>query len=137
MANTKLMQLIADDIERYKDSRKLVHASLFERLFKRSIPLSELHPNPDDEFAEPSIGPNGSIISEYTEKIKEYQRWQDDIFPEPILVQKMKPDGYMIINGHHRWAAAVQMGIPKIHAAIVNPRYVPDYSSDSQTGGES
>ena len=136
MAKTKLMQLITDDIDRYKGSRKLIHASLIERLFKHTIAVSELHPNPDDEFAEPSIGPNESVISKYMEEIKEDQRWQQEIFSGPILVQKMKPDGYMIINGHHRWAAAVQLGIPKIRAAIVNPRYVPDFSSDGQTGGE-
>ena len=30
---------------------------------------------------------------------------------EPIIVQRTKPEGYMILNGHHRWAAAVQTGM--------------------------
>ena len=41
---------------------------------------------------------------------------------EPIVVQRAKPDGFLILNGHHRWTAALESGIPKIRAIIVNPR---------------
>ncbi|MBP3241914.1 MAG: ParB N-terminal domain-containing protein [Oribacterium sp.] len=33
---------------------------------------------------------------------------------DPIIVEKMYPDGYMILNGHHRWAAATRLGLKKV-----------------------
>ena len=115
-----------------------VKAGVLHRLLTKKARCDRLHPNPEDEFCRPDVGPNYKIISSYQEmylqQIKNAQYYYDG---EPVIVERLFPDGYRIINGHHRWAAAVQMGIPKIHAAIVNPRYVPDYSSDSQTGGES
>ena len=45
-----------------------------------------------------------------------------DIFDEPVIVHKMQPDGYLILNGHHRWAAALKTGLDKIRAEIINPK---------------
>ena len=42
------------------------------------------------------------------------------IVNEPIPVEKMYPEGYMILNGHHRWAAALRLGQPEIPVKIVN-----------------
>nr|WP_330370146.1 ParB/Srx family N-terminal domain-containing protein [Butyrivibrio sp. MC2021] len=44
-------------------------------------------------------------------------RREDQI--EPIIVERMHPDGYMIINGHHRWAACAMMDM-KCNVSIVN-----------------
>ena len=31
----------------------------------------------------------------------------DELLEDPIVVEKVHPDGYMILNGHHRWAASM------------------------------
>ena len=49
-------------------------------------------------------------------------RFDEDVFPEPVIVHKMKPDGYMILNGHHRWAAALKTGLSKLRIEITNPK---------------
>ena len=36
------------------------------------------------------------------------------------MVERITPDGYLLLNGHHRWAAAIKTGLPKIHAEVVN-----------------
>ena len=39
---------------------------------------------------------------------------------EPVMVEKTRPDGYMILNGHHRWAAAYRVGLRKLKIKIVD-----------------
>ena len=39
---------------------------------------------------------------------------------EPVIVEKMHPDGYLLLNGHHRWAAALRVKSPAIAISIVN-----------------
>lgn len=38
----------------------------------------------------------------------------------------MLPDGYMILNGHHRWAAALQSGTGKVRIQVVNVTHDED-----------
>ena len=76
---------------------------------------------PDDEFADPSIGPCDRIIDEYIDVIREMNYQSDYIFEEPILVNKMACGEYLILNGHHRWAAALKAGLSKVRASLVNP----------------
>jgi len=42
-------------------------------------------------------------------------------FEEPIMVAKMDHGDYMIVNGHHRWAAAIKVGLDKVRVIVVNP----------------
>ena len=44
--------------------------------FVRSVSCSKLHPNPNDEFCDPEIGPNYSIISCYE---GDYRRIREDM----------------------------------------------------------
>ena len=37
------------------------------------------------------------------------------------MVAKLSDGDYMIINGHHRWAAAIKMGLDKVRVVIANP----------------
>lgn len=41
-------------------------------------------------------------------------------FEEPLTVEKIRPDGYLLLNGHHRWAAAMRMGVRRAPIHIVN-----------------
>ena len=98
-----------------------VKASLAERLTTRHLSMEKLHPNPDDEFAFPDIGPNYQIISKYVEDIMTAYRMKLEPFDDdPIIVEKLRPEGYLILNGHHRWAAAMRCQIKRVPIKIIN-----------------
>ena len=116
-----LLEKIREDLELYDGTRELVRAGLLERLFVKSAPPSKLHVNPEDEFCDPNIGPNNEILQKYSSGIRENGYLGERPFREPIEVAKMKPDGYMILNGHHRWLAAVKKNLKKVPIRIMNP----------------
>ena len=120
---TEFSEFVANDIKKYEGVRIPLKTSLFKRIFKRWTKCSNLHPNPDDEFCFPTVGPSYSIISDYEKRMKlemEHGGSPWDITDERIMVEKMYPDGYTIINGHHRWAAATRLGIKKAPIKILN-----------------
>ena len=101
-------------------------ASLPEQLLVRNLPPLKLHPNPSDEFCMAGFGPNDEIIDKYMGKIRHNQKHNLPVFDEPLIVEKMKPDGYMLINGHHRWAAALLLGLKKVPVRVVNMTHIED-----------
>ena len=119
--NTALFRYVVDDLEKTEGNRELVRVGFLERRRVRYLSPRELHVNPDDEFTDPNIGPSDRIISEYMDLIRNLQFQRADIFDEPVLVNRMKAGGYMILNGHHRWAAALQRGLDRLHVQIMNP----------------
>ena len=122
MAANSFMKRMQEDIQRYKDRRETVRVGLIERLMVKKISPELLHPNPDDEFTYVNIGPSERIIEQYAKEARRRQDLNLDIFEEPVLIQKMEYTGeYIILNGHHRWAAALKARIPKIRVSIVNP----------------
>ena len=104
--NTALFRYVLDDLAKTEGNRELVRVGFLER--RRVRHLSPL-------------GPSDRIISEYMDLIRNLQFQRADIFDEPVLVNKMKAGGYMILNGHHRWAAALQRGLDRLHVQIMNP----------------
>ena len=104
-----------------------VRTGILRRLMTREARCDELHPNPDDEFCMPKIGPNYKIISRYQQQyidaIKLSQYYYEG---EPIVVERTHPDGYRIVNGHHRWAAALRTGQAKIPVRVVNLTHEED-----------
>lgn len=111
---------VIDDVKKYDGVRKVVKAGLIERCMVRHCSPTILHPNPDDEFSQENIGPNLGIVSDYIEIVKYNQALSLPIFKEPLIIQKMEPDGYQLLNGHHRWFATMRMGVKKVHVKIVN-----------------
>ena len=120
MAKTEFEQFIADEIEKGKGRYIPVKAGPMERLFVKKAACTMLHPNPDDEFCFPDVGPSYKIISDYVSQIQQNLRQNKPVFESPVIVEKTRPDGYLLLNGHHRWAAAVKLGIKKIPVRIVN-----------------
>ncbi len=98
-----------------------VKASTLERHLVTKAPCTSLHPNPEDEFCFPEIGPNYGIISDYMQQIRHNKKAREAYpFEEPLIVEKLRPNGYMLINGHHRWAAALQQGVKTVPIRIIN-----------------
>ncbi len=119
-SSSELKKLLAEEVSKYKGIAIPVRVSWPHRVFTKTLPLTKLHPNPAVEFCFPEIGPNDSIISGY---VKDFCRFREDNMGakmvrcnalEPIQVEKIKPNGYMILNGHHRWAAAMRAGQDKM-----------------------
>ena len=121
MAKSEFDNFIAEDVRKQKGIYMPIKAGMFERMLKKRISLEKLHANPEDEFTFPDIGPNYQIISKYVEDILTAQYMKREPFEkDPIIVEKMHPHGYLILNGHHRWAAAVKMKLKKIRVKITN-----------------
>ena len=117
---TEFEQFIADEIEKNQGTMVPVKASLAERMFVKKARWQQLHPNPDDEFCFPSIGPNYTILSDYAEKFVRQRQADAKIWKDPLVVQKVYPDGYMILNGHHRWGAAIKVNYNPLPISVVN-----------------
>ena len=107
---------VLDNLKNYEGLGRPVKACFLERVFIHSLPLDALHPNPDDEFSDPEIGPNYSIVSDYARDMTRHREYS----PGPIIVEKMSTGGYMILNGHHRWMAAKRVGYKRLPVRIVN-----------------
>lgn len=120
MAKTQLDKFVAEDIAKQKGVSIPIHASLIERLLVRKAACSNLHPNADDEFSIKSVGPSYRIINEYETKFRDALRMETRVFDEPLTVEKLRPKGYLILNGHHRWAAAMHCGIKRVPVKIIN-----------------
>lgn len=117
----ELENYIADQVKKYKGISMPQKAGMLERMNHKTLPCERLHPNPADEFCLPEVGPSYRIIGEYEKKIRRSLIYDDyDPFGEPVLVEKMSPDGYLILNGHHRWAAALRCGLKEVPVKIVN-----------------
>ena len=123
MAGTKTQfdEFLAQEVKTCKGVYFPVKASALTRLLVRKADCYSLHPNPEDEFCMPNIGPNYEIISRYQQEYINAMKINQPYYSgDPIVVEKTHPDGYMIINGHHRWAAALRIGQDKIPIQIVN-----------------
>ena len=123
---TDFKTYLNQEIDRTKGIAVPVRETLLRRLVIKHLSVTRLHPNPDDEFCLPGIGPNESIISRYASEFHQYGKDEQAAAIshvaayQPLIVHKIKPDGYMIMNGHHRWAGALKAGKQRLPVAIVN-----------------
>lgn len=118
-----LDKYIADEMAKYNGICFPLKSSMLLRLIKRREKCSNLHPNPVDEFCDPKIGPSYRIISEYEKKILEARKHPYGDMDEksyPIIIEKMYPEGFIIVNGHHRWAASMRLQRRSIPVKVVN-----------------
>ena len=118
--NTKFDAFIAEEIKKIKGVYVPVKAGILRRALIRWAPCKKLHPNPDDEFCMPKVGPNYGIISDYMNRFREERRHSRQYCDERLVVERIRPDGYLILNGHHRWAAALRLGYGRIPIEIVD-----------------
>ena len=123
---TKFEEHLAEEMKKYKGVSFPVKTGFLWRFLIKKVSCTRLHPNPDDEFTMPSVGPSYRIISEYMQKFKYDDEAGTQSRQEPIIVEKMHPDGYLIINGHHRWAAYYMRGQKSVPVDIVNLTHEED-----------
>lgn len=118
-------EFVLDDLKKYAGLTRPLKAGMLERMLVKKAWLNQLHPNPKDEFSIPEIGPNDEIVQNYVRQFNPVQSPYAHRAPEipdiePLIVEKMKPRGYMILNGHHRWLAACRVRMKTIPVRIVN-----------------
>ena len=126
MASTQFEAFLAEEVRKSKGISYPVKAGFLRRVFIKKASSSKLHPNPDDEFCFPEIGPNYEIMSRYEAEYRKagsnrnVTQFRDNPIHEPIEVEKIFPNGYMILNGHHRWGGAIQAGVKTLPIRIVD-----------------
>lgn len=126
-SKTEFDAYLAQEIEDCRGVYFPVKTGILQRLLTKKADCDSLHPNPEDEFADPEVGPNYKIISAYQDQfLNEIKHAQYYFTGEPIIVERTHPEGYRIINGHHRWAAALRLGMAQIPIRIVNLTHEED-----------
>lgn len=109
--NTSFAEFLSREVRKYQGTCVPVLTDPIRRHLIKRLPVKKMHPNPEDDFCDPKIGPNYEIIARYREKAANCVQHRYPFYSEPIIVERMKPDGWLIVNGHHRWAAAVMLGV--------------------------
>lgn len=118
---------VLDDVRSYEGLFHPVKAGALERITVKKSLLSNLHPNPEDEFSMAEVGPSFEIVSNYVEQFKQCrEHGQDPFVKDRLVVEKMSTGGYLLLNGHHRWFAAGRIGIKKARIQIVNVTHEDD-----------
>ncbi len=119
-SQTAFDKFIQDEIENQKGIYVPVYTSSFVRFIRHVTNIKNIHPNPDDEFCFKDVGPSYRIISEYVNKFMNSDAVDYNKIDEPLMVCRVSPKGYMLVNGHHRWAAALKMGLKRVPIKIIN-----------------
>ena len=122
----KFDKYLREDLEKTLGLRFPVKASWLEQLLIRHLSPWKLHANATDEFCSKDVGPSYEIIQKYVESIQLNQRYAQPFFSEPVIIEKMRPDGYLLLNGHHRWAASLKLNLPRIPVKLVNMTHSAD-----------
>ena len=128
----RLDQLLENELRHYRGLCVPVKSGILRRALVRKLSCAKLHPNPNDEFCHPDVGPNYAIISKYERQFVSQKPpdckpglvYKED--EDALTVERIRPDGYMILNGHHRWAAAWHAGIRRLPVRIVNLTHAED-----------
>ena len=115
-----IKKLIREDLEKMEGKRDVVKAGVLDRMLIKKVPPKQLHVNPADEFSFPDIGPNDSIVTNYSQIARRSDSLGEPVFEDPIIVNKLREGGYLILNGHHRWAGAIQAHMKTVRIQITN-----------------
>lgn len=118
--SNEYQKYVLDDLKDYAGLGHPVKSNFIARTFVKNLEISKLHPNPDDEFSVPEIGPNDTIISNYESYFRRMMLHGMNPFDDPVYVTRLSTGGYLILNGHHRWYAAHRTSMNKLPVKLVN-----------------
>lgn len=124
--NESYKKYVIDDLVNHKGLSHPVKTNVILRIKTVKINPKKLHPNPDDEFSMEDIGPNWGIVSDYERTIVLRQKRDQELFDEPLIAVRLNSGGYMLLNGHHRWMAAINVRLKKVPVKIVNITHEDD-----------
>lgn len=113
-------QFLKEELEKYSNAAVPVESGRLERAIIKKVDISKVHPNPMDEFCSPKVGPHYGIINKYVSKFERHGKMIVELSDEPLIVVKIHNGEYMLLNGHHRWAAARSIGFKTVPVSIVN-----------------
>ena len=85
-----LTKRVLEEAKKYSNRREVARANILEILSTKYLSPDEMHPNPDDEFSDPDVGPNESIVEKYVQEALDNLKVDADSFDDPILVAKLK-----------------------------------------------
>lgn len=120
MTNSEFKEYLNKELEKEVGMYVPVNSSRLQRLFYLETACTNLHPNPDDEFSFPEVGPSDRILSDYQRSYLDSMSRGFRPAIEPLVVIRTHPSGFMLINGHHRWGAAMMAGVKKVPIKVVN-----------------
>lgn len=120
MTNSEFKEYLKNELEKEVGMYVPVNTSRLQRLFYLNTSCTNLHPNPDDEFSFPDVGPSYRIMSDYQRAYLDSMARGMKPAMEPLIVIRTHPSGFMLINGHHRWGAAMMAGVKKVPIKVVN-----------------
>ena len=132
-ANENYIKYVENDLKNHKGLLHPIDANILFRIKTLEISPKKLHPNPEDEFSMDKFGPNWEIVSNYENDIRLREPHGLTLFDEPIIVVKLDKGGYMLLNGHHRWMAALNVGVKKVPVKVVNCIHEDDISKRIQS----
>ena len=61
---------LENELHKYNGVAFPVKSGILHRLLTKQALCIRLHPNPDDEFSKPDVGPSFRIIGEYEHKLR-------------------------------------------------------------------
>jgi RHS repeat-associated protein len=102
-------------IDSRETGNKYKTTSWWKRLTTRQAKTIDLKPNPLDPYSDPKIGPNESAVRQYIDEIR-----MTGTISEPIRVKELASGGYEIVDGHHRWLAALMTNLKYVPIEIIN-----------------
>ena len=111
---------VREELKKYDGIYLPVKANILEQIFVSKISPKKIHPNPNDEFCFEDIGPSDKIIGKYCSQISINRENGAVLFDDSLIVEKIRPDGYMLLNGHHRWAAGILMEVKTLPVKVTN-----------------
>jgi len=88
-------------------------ATVIKSHLPKTARVTQLRANPLDDFSNPRIGPSETAMTHH----KNYIRTHGGI-ESPIDVRALPNGNFEIINGHHRWQAALQTGLDRVPIKI-------------------
>ena len=94
----ELYDYIQEEVKKIQGIYIPVKAGLLRRALIRRASWRRLHPNPEDEFCDPKIGPNEEIIGHYKARLFQMEGQPLEAFGAPITVEKIRPEGFNLLD---------------------------------------